>query len=118
MRGRPRTAAIAGLCASAVLAALVVVGTRGRPAALCAGGCMTHGIPVPMQGAEQPIHHSKAKMLAQQAVAADAKKAARVQQLDAYSYEDWSNAVQIGEKDHEWHAYEPDVSVMGKPCKS
>ena len=67
-----------------------------------------------MRGQEQAIHHSKAKMLAQQAVAAGQKKA-RVQQLDAYSYDDWSNTVQIGEKDHEWKEYEPEESVMGKP---
>ena len=112
-RRRASLVAVAGVCGSAVLAALVLVGP-GRPAVLCAGGCMTRGIPLPMQGPEQAIHHSKAKMLAQQAVAAGQKKA-RVQQLDAYSYEDWSNAVQIGEKDHEWQAYEPEQSVMGKP---
>ena len=56
---------------------------------------------VPMQGAEQAIHHSKSKMLAQQSVAAEAKKA-RVQQLDAYTEGDWNNAVQLGNQDHQW----------------
>jgi hypothetical protein len=71
-----------------------------------------------MRGQEQAIHHSKAKMLAQQGAAAAAaagQKKARVQQLDAYSYDDWSDTVQIGEKDHEWKQYEPEESVMGKP---
>ena len=72
-----------------------------------------------MQGAEQAIHHSKSKMLAQQSVAAEAKKA-RVQQLDAYTEGDWNNAVQLGNQDHQWKKYaevraDEDVSVMGKP---
>ena len=54
-----------------------------------------------MQGAEQAIHHSKSKMLAQQSVAVEAKKA-RVQQLDAYTEGDWNNAVQLGNQDHQW----------------
>ena len=156
---RPSALALAALCASAAALAVVVMG-RGRLAELCAGGCMTHGIPgdsrspplhaaslfpqpaparcqrpccrvaivltqptplaftdraaVPMRGPEQAIHHSRAKMLAQQGVAEGEKKA-RVQQLDAYSYEDWSNTVQIGDKDHAWKKYVPEESVMGKP---
>jgi hypothetical protein len=151
MRGRgsrPSALALAALCASAAALAVVVMG-RGRSVELCAGGCMTHGIPgesrsppparcqrascrvaivltqptplaltdraaVPMRGPEQAIHHSRSKMLAQQAVAEGEKKA-RVQQLDAYSYDDWSNTVQIGDKDHEWKKYVPEESVMGKP---
>ena len=74
---------------------------------------------VPLQGSEQAIHHSKAKMLAQQSVAAAAgQKKARVEQLDANSYDDWSNTVQLGDKDHEWKPYEPEASVMGKPYEA
>jgi hypothetical protein len=75
---------------------------------------LTDRAAVPMRGQEQAIHHSRAKMLAQQAVAEGEKKA-RVQQLDAYSYDDWSNTVQIGDKDHDWKKYVPEESVMGKP---
>jgi hypothetical protein len=69
---------------------------------------------VPLMGSEQAIHHSKAKMLAQQSIAAGERRA-RVQQLDAYSPEDFSNTVQLGDKDHAWKEYEPEESVMGKP---
>ena len=41
---RPSALALAALCASAAALAVVVMG-RGRSLELCAGGCMTHGIP-------------------------------------------------------------------------
>jgi len=43
-RSRPSALALAALCASAAALAVVVMG-RGRSVELCAGGCMTHGIP-------------------------------------------------------------------------
>lgn len=124
MRPRlPRDCALAGEAAHTQRAVCSTPRTRAAPALLLrccyadsAGSlrALARRAAVPMRGQEQAIHHSKAKMLAQQAVAAGQRKA-RVQQLDAYTYDDWSNTVQIGDKDHEWKAYVPEESVMGKP---
>lgn len=168
--------AVAGLVACAALLAVAMFGS-GRPATLCAGGCMTRGVPVPMAGRQQAIHHSVSKKLAAQelwteagrladtrvergriqalddvssefdpvedadsnygrvigvrevsrtnpAVAEDMdvapERKGRVQMLDDTLHDDdaWRNAVELGDKDHEWKTYEPDESVMGLPYQA
>ena len=77
--------------------------------------CIPIYMTVPMHGAEQQIHHSKAKMLAQQSISTGQKRS-RMQQLDLEQPpKEWSDAVQLGNKDHAWHTYVADESVMGKP---
>ena len=135
--------AVAGLVASAAMLAVAMFG-GGRPATLCAGGCMTRGVPVPMAGRQQAIHHSVSKKLAAQdsnyghvisvrvdstsrtnpALAEDMdvapERKARVQMLDDTLHDDdaWRKAVELGDKDHEWKTYEPDESVMGLPYQA
>ena len=48
------------------------------------------------------------------------ERKARVQMLDDTLHDDdaWRNAVELGDKDHEWKTYEPDESVMGLPYQA